>query len=141
VRLTTHALDRSLPPGWHVAKEDPVVTADSEPEPDVAVLRGEIRDYTDRKPGPEDLGLVVEVADSSLRQDRTVKKRIYARAGVPWYWIVNLLDRRLEVYSDPTGPARRPDYRTRKDYGPEDEVPLVLDDREVARLAVRDLLP
>jgi hypothetical protein len=56
------------------------------------------------------------------------------------YWIVNVVDGRLEVYDDPTGPDSNPDYRRRTEFGPDSEVPLVLDGREVARIAVRDLL-
>ena len=57
--------------------------------------------------------LVVEVADASLPEDRTRKKTIYARASIPFYWIVNLPDRVIEVYSNPTGPTHLPDYQTR----------------------------
>jgi hypothetical protein len=140
-RLTSDALRSAVPPGWHVAKEDPIATLDSVPEPDCTVLRGVTRDYLGRQPGPQDVGLVVEVADSSLRVDRTVMKAIYAEVAIPVYWIVNIPDRRLEVYTDPTGPGDSPDYRQRRDYGPDDNVPLVLDGREVGRIAVRDLLP
>jgi putative restriction endonuclease len=85
--------------------------------------------------------LIAEVADSSLRRDRGWKKRLYARARVAVYWIVNLVDRQIEVYTEPTGPVKRPDYRQRADYKPGDKVPVVLDGREVARLAVNDILP
>ncbi len=80
---------------------------------------------------------MVEVADSTLRDDQTLMKRIYARAGIPFYWIVNLPDRRLEVYSDPADA----DYRQRQDFGPEAEVPLMIEGREVGRISVRDVLP
>jgi Uma2 family endonuclease len=140
-KLTFEALRRASPPGWHVAKEDPIATLESVPEPDCTVIRGDARDYHDRWAGPQDVALVVEVADSSLNLDRTVMRIIYARAAIPVYWIVNIPDRRLEVSSDPTGPADSPDYRQRRDYGPDDVVPLVLDGREVGRLGVRDMLP
>ena len=71
----------------------------SEPEPDVAVVAGMPRDYVAAHPST--VALVVEVADSSLRLDRRVKANVYARAGVPEYWIVNLVARTLEVYRDP----------------------------------------
>ena len=140
-KRTVNALRRAVPPGWHVTRDDPVTTLDSVPEPDCMVLRGAEEDFRDRLPGPSDVGLVVEVADSSLKTDQTVMKAIYANAAIPIYWIVNIPDRRLEVYTDPTGPADPPIYRLRRDYGPDDDVPLVLDDREVGRIAVRDLLP
>jgi hypothetical protein len=59
---------------------------------------------------------------------------------VPVYWIVNLVDRRVQVYTDPTGPADEPTYRQRKDYAETDEVPVTLDGREVGRIPVRELL-
>jgi Uma2 family endonuclease len=135
------ALHGLVPDGWYVSKEDPITTLDSEPEPDLAVIRGIRRDYRDRHPGPQDVALVVEVADSSLPRDRTLKKRIYARAQFPVYWLVNLPETWIEVYTDPTGPAAQPDYRQRQDYGVSDAVPLIIDGREVSCLAVRELLP
>lgn len=139
--LVRRELERLLPSGWYVAIQDPITTAESEPEPDVAVVRGEERDYPDRHPGPQDVPLVVEIADSSLEQDRGAKKRLYARAGIAVYWIVNLVERQIEIYTEPTGPAANPDYRQRRDYGLADSIPVVLDGAEIFSLAVRDLLP
>jgi Uma2 family endonuclease len=139
--LVRRALERAVPAGWFVDSQEPVTTADSEPEPDVSVIRGELRQYLSNHPGSRDTALVVEVADASLARDRTTKQRVYARAGVPVYWIVNLVDRRVEVHTEPSGPTDRPGYRARREFGPEDEVPLFLDGREVARLRVCDLLP
>ena len=68
-------------------------------------------------------------------------KRVYARAGVPVYWIVNLASSRVEVYSQPSGQAESPTYDQRQDYVVGQEVPVVLDAREVGRIAVADLLP
>ena len=130
-----------MPAGWYVDTQEPVTTTDSEPEPDVAVVRGDLDDYLDRHPGPHEVALVVEVADSTLRRDRGTKKRLYARAGIPVYWIANLIESRFEVYTDPTGPAEQPDYRQQQEYGPADEIPVVLVEKEVGRLVVRDLLP
>jgi Uma2 family endonuclease len=81
------------------------------------------------------------VSDSSLAQDRGVKKRLYAAARIPVYWIVNLLERQIEVYTDPSGPADQPDYRNRQDFAVSDSVPFVIDGRELGRIAVVDLLP
>jgi len=77
----------------------PMVASVSEPEPDIAVVRGRIEDYLDAHPSSP--VLVVEVADSSLVRDRDRKGSLYARAGVADYWIVNLLGNVLEVYRDP----------------------------------------
>ena len=102
-------LVRIVPVGWYVAREEPFTASDiSAPEPDVMVVRGARNDYPEDARGARDVALVVEVADATLPKDRVMKKRIYARAAVPIYWLVNLPARRIEVYTDPTGPADRP---------------------------------
>jgi Uma2 family endonuclease len=75
------------------------------------------------------------------RTDFGHTRRIYARAGIAVYWIVNLADRRIEVYTTPSGPGAAPDYAERRDYGAEEAVPVVVDGREVGRIAVGDVLP
>src|SRR5438270_12445595 len=75
-RVTHQALERIVPPGWYVDAQAPVTLAGSEPEPDVAVIRGNSRDYRDRHPGPSDVGLLVEVADTTIARDRVLKRRI-----------------------------------------------------------------
>jgi Uma2 family endonuclease len=94
-------------PGWCYRAQQPVTLADGEPEPDGAWVRGSRSDYAGSHPAARSVGLVIEAADSSLSQDRGVKKRSYARAGIPRYWIVNLIARVVEVYADPAGE----DYR------------------------------
>jgi hypothetical protein len=84
---------------------------------------------------------VVEVADSSLAIDSGEVLQTYAREAIPVDWIVNLPKRRIEVYTEPSGSAAAPSYRGQRSYGPDDEVPVVLDGREVGRIAVRDVLP
>lgn len=140
VQLVDDAIRKALPGGWCVRIQDAVSTNDSEPEPDVAAVRGAIRDFTERHPGPREIGVVVEVADTSLTRDR-YKCRLYGGADIAVYWIVNLVDRRIEVYIDPTGPDPNPGYRRRNDYSSDDEVPLVIDGREIARIKVSGLLP
>jgi Uma2 family endonuclease len=138
---TRRALESHTPPGWYVDAQEPITLPDSEPEPDVVVIRGAEDDYVDCQPSAGDVALVVEVADSTLAIDQGPKKRAYARAGIPVYWIANLPAGRFELYSDPTGPSDQPDYRQHQTYGPDDELPVVLDGLEVGRLSVRDLLP
>jgi Uma2 family endonuclease len=140
-RRLRRLLGRMLPTGWLLLSQDPIATEDSTPEPDVAVVRGVEEDFDTRHPTSGELGLVVEVADTSLAQDRGNKKRLYARAGIPVYWIVNLLERQVEVYTDPTGPAQEPDYRQQRIYGEADTVPIFLDGAEVGSVSVRELLP
>ena len=139
--LVRTTLERLMPAGWFVRTQDPITTTESEPEPDAALIRGDRRQFRERHPGPQDLALVVEVSEASLKRDRTLKLRIYARAAIAIYWIVNLIEGHIEVYTDPTGPAEEPTYRQRRDFGPADELPFVIEDREIGRIAVRDLLP
>lgn len=139
--LIRDLLSPRLPDGWFVDSQEPITLETSEPEPDAMIVRGERRQYLDRHPGPQDVAVVIEVADSSLLRDRTWKKRIYAAAGIPVYWIVNLPERRLEVYTDPTGPAEKPDYQERRDYHLGDYVPLVIEGEAPGQLAVSELLP
>lgn len=119
-----------------VQEEKPIALSEqSEPEPDVAVIRGAIRSYLDDHPGPEAILLIVEVADSSLRRDRTHKALLYADAGIVEYWVVNLVDRVLEVHRDPVGGA----YGTKITLTTEDAVsPVRCPD---ASIPVADLLP
>ena len=140
-RLAQDSLQAVVPAGWYVGSQEPITLGDSEPEPDVMVVRGETRQYKDRHPGPEDVALVVEVADTTIERDRGVKRRMYARAGIPVYWIINLVERRLEAYERPLGPAEDADYVDRVDYGLSDNVPVIVEGREVGRVAISDLLP
>ena len=135
------ALRAALPPGWVVRAQMPVALDDeSEPEPDVAVVPGERADY--RADHPARPALVVEVAESSLAFDRQDKGSLYARGGVHDYWIVNLVERVLEVYRDPGPDPTAPygwRYRAVERLGPAAVVsPLALPS---VRLAVSDLLP
>ena len=90
---------------------------------------------------PEDVALVVEVSDVTLQRDRGFKKRVYAQAGIPVYWILNLPETRLEMYEEPASDGGQPDYRRSREYGADEEAPLVIGGVEVARIRVRELLP
>jgi Uma2 family endonuclease len=127
-------------PGRVVRTQQPVTLSDSEPEPDVVVAVGSRQDFRVRHPRPADVELVVEVADSSLREDQTTKLALYAGAKLPVYWIVNLIDRRVEVYAQPRG-GKNPAYRTTATYGPGDSVPVVVGGTELGTLPVSELLP
>lgn len=140
-RRTRTRLESILPEGWFVDTQEPITTLDSEPEPDIAIIRGDDTQYDDRHPIPSEVALLIEVADSSLQRDQTLKKRIYARAGIAVYWVMNLLNRRIEVYTEPDADKEPPDYRQRQDYGLDDEVPVVIEGMEIGKLAVKDLLP
>lgn len=134
-------VSRVVPAGWTVRSQDPITLADGEPEPDLVIAQGARRDYFTRHPGPEDVALVVEVADSTLDRDRGVKLRSYARASLPVYWIVNLVDRCIEVYSAPIATASTPTYRTRATYGAGEVVDVAIDGVVRAQVRVDDVLP
>jgi Uma2 family endonuclease len=141
VRLVEEALRAAFGAGWDVRTQGPIaLDRRSEPEPDASVVHGSPRDYRDAHPTSP--ALVVEVALASLVLDRTRKCRAYARAAIPEYWIVNLVDGVLEVHREPTlldGTRRRWGYRSIQALGPETAVsPLAA---PTARIAVADLLP
>src|SRR5262245_30722375 len=83
-------LETLLATRWFVDCQEPVTLLDSEPEPDISVVRGADEDYRDRHPGAADIGMLAEVADTTVPRDQRTKKRIYARSEVPVYWIVNI---------------------------------------------------
>ena len=141
VRLVARALEAVFTGGWDVRAGLPIaLDPDSEPEPDVSVVRGGPRDYLEDHPARP--VLVVEVAASSLAFDRRHKGSLYARAGLPDYWIVNLVDRRLEVNREPApDPAAEYgwSYRTVVVLSPRDLVAPLAAPRFSVRVA--DLLP
>ena len=100
VDMADDALRSALPPGWIVRVQNPLALDDeSAPEPDIAVVRGSRADY--RHAHPARPALIIEVSESSLGFDRVAKGSLYARAGIVDFWIVNLVDRVLEVHRDP----------------------------------------
>ena len=131
------ALEAIVRAGWDVAEQRPITLARSEPEPDVAVIRGDAEDYASRHPGGSDIAMVIEISDASLERDRAWKKKIYAAAGIPCYWILNLVHRRLEAYREP----QNGEYRRMEIYLPDDAVPVLLDGAEIGTIPVSTLLP
>jgi Uma2 family endonuclease len=140
-QLVVETLRMVFGTGWVIRVQEPIAASRwSEPEPDIAVVPGRPRDYLADHPARP--VLVVEVAQASLRLDRTRKAAIYARARVEDYWIVNLVDRALEIYREPArldAPGRRWGYRSIETLGLDASVsPLAAPG---ARIAVADLLP
>ena len=105
----------------------------SEPEPDIAVVPGSIRDYADRH--PDQALLIVEISESSLSHDRGRKMTAYARNGVPEYWLLDLKAARLEVCRDPAGDS----YTSRTFLAPGDKISPLRAPESV--IDVADLLP
>lgn len=141
VRRLTGRLPRHLPDGWFVQIQNAIGLPDGEPEPDGAILRGDLTDYDDHHPEPHEIAVVIEVSDSSLIADRRDKGRQYARAGIPVYWIVNVIDRQIEMYTNPDSSTQPPYHATVAVYAPGQDVPLVLDGQTVGTIPAADLLP
>ncbi len=140
IELAAAVLRTAFGPGWRIRVQLPLaLDRRSAPEPDVAVVAGNPRDAaTDHPSHP---ALVLEVAESTLRLDRGLKLRLYAHAGVPDYWIVNLADRVLEVHREPSGGLAGPRamYRSVTRLAPADIVaPLACSHQPIA---VAELLP
>jgi len=134
---TKRAVEPMLPSGRFIRKEKPVRIPDfNEPFPDLAVAHGDLETYAARHPGPEDVSLLIKVSDTTLVKDRGVKKDNYGRAGIPVYWIVNLIERQIEVYSGP----RYDGYAPPAIYRSGDYVPVVIDGAVVGKVAVGDIL-
>ncbi len=131
-----------LPAGWFVNEEKSIqLSRWSSPEPDVAVIRGRLKDYGGRNPTAKAIGIIAEVADSFYAKDRGEKWRQYAAAKIPVYWIVNLPQPQIEVYMSPAGRGKAARYGDCKIYGAGDQVPVILEGRELGRIAVQDVLP
>jgi len=125
-------------PGWWCRQEAPVRIPDfDEPEPDVSVARGSRDDYRDRTAEASDVVLAVEVSDTTLDRDQGPKWLAYAKGRIPVYWIVNLVDGQVEVYTDP-GPDG---YSTRQIFVPGQEIPVVIEGVVVGQIAAADILP
>jgi Uma2 family endonuclease len=131
----------ALPAGWDLRIQSAITLVDSEPEPDIAIVKGDDSNYQTTHPTPADIGAAIEVADTTLAGDRADKGRIYARAGIPVYWIVNLVDRQIEVYEQPQSSAAVPEYAKQTIYHLGDTIPLVLNGASAAAFAVQELLP
>lgn len=105
VNQLNRILNRQVGEDAIVSVQNPIRLDDSEPEPDVALLKPRDDSYRSGKPTANDVLLVIEVADTSLEIDREIKHKLYAESGISEYWIVNLLDGCVEVYrrGTPTG--------------------------------------
>jgi hypothetical protein len=141
IDVARRALERLLPSSWWVRIQSAITLSDSEPEPDLAVVPGPPERYDGHHPGAAEITTLVEVANTTLDFDRDEKGCVYARERIPCYWIVNLIDGQVEVYTDPSGPDPAPAYRQRQDFRPGDAVPLVLGGQTAGTIRVQDLLP
>jgi Uma2 family endonuclease len=126
--------------GCHMSSQQPLsLPPHDEPEPDGAIVKGAPTDYRNRNPAPGDVTCVIEVSDSSLQQDRDAKSRIYASAGIPMYLIVNLVDRTIEQYTQPSPKKGRFEQSAVLRRGDRIELPAA--GGKILKVAVRSLLP
>jgi Uma2 family endonuclease len=139
IDLLTEVFGRVLPTGWRPRIQLAITLSTSVPEPDCAIVRGSARDYLDHHPRPDDIALVIEVSDDSLRRDRR-KAAIYARDRLPRYWLINLIDGVIEDHSSPTGEGDAARYKSVKTIKPGGRLSLNLSGK-VIELAVDELLP
>jgi Uma2 family endonuclease len=134
------ALGQILPRGWSLWAECSIaISLNKAPMPDMLILRGDLDDFEDRRPVAADVSLLVELADSSLKIDTGAKLVAYAQAGISVYWVINLREKVIYVYSDPIPTEGR--YATSTAIGRDGMVPLILDGVQVALIAASDLLP
>jgi Uma2 family endonuclease len=137
-KLLFAALTGIVPTGWHVTKDDDVVVSEHDkPQPDLAVVRGSPRDYRDKYATPDRIALAVEISESTLTSDQSVKMPRYAAASIPVYWIVDLVHEQVEVHTDPSGGR----YAKRAVFTRGQEVPVVIDGALVSQITVSEILP
>jgi Uma2 family endonuclease len=124
-----------------VRSQSALTLMDGEPEPDVVVCVPPEMQYASRLPTATDTPIVIEVSDSTLARDRGIKLRSYARAGIPEYWIVNLIDRQIEIYTEPQTAAHPPSYAQQRIILPEGEAHVVLAGKTWLSIPASELLP
>lgn len=138
------AIVSRLPAGWSLWPESTIVLDPTNaPLPDFAVIRGaNPLDFASpaRYPGPEDVGLLIEIAVTSLREDLTIALEQYARSGIPAYWVIDVPGRRVLAHTDPRVVDGKGEYAHVETYRSGQDIPLVLDGTEAARVPFDELL-
>ncbi len=138
------ALARRLPEGWGLWPESTIVLDSlNAPLPDFAVIRGASPlDFAspERYPGPQDVGLLIGIAVGSLRDDLTKALELYARAGIPAYWVVDVAGGRILVHGEPRTVEGRGEYARVEIFRAGDSLPLTLDGREIVRVPFEEFL-
>ncbi len=135
-------LDLRLAPAW-IAREEKSVELGHRwrPEPDIALVRGPRDRYAQAAPQAADIALIAEVSDTSTSKDRKLKWRKYAAARIPYYWILLIGKKQIEVHSRPTGRGASAKYQDVVTYAAGSEVPVIVDDKEVTRIAFSAVMP
>lgn len=135
-------LDRLLAPTW-IAREEKSVELGHRwrPEPDIAVVRGPRNLYVHAAPKAADIALIAEVSASSASRDQKMKWRKYAAARIPYYWILLIGKKQIEVHSRPIGRGTTAKYQDIAIYSTGSQVPVIVEDKEMARIALSDVMP
>jgi Uma2 family endonuclease len=126
-----------LEPDWFASPQNPIALPNSEPQPDIAIIRGAPEDYLEHHPGSGDVAILIEVVDSSLEYDRHTKGFLYFRHAVPEYWIINVVDRVLEIYRREIG---RQEFTLAEVLDRSKTLPLILDGKNRGELRVSELI-
>jgi Uma2 family endonuclease len=129
-------LCKVLPNDCSLGCQAPVTLSESEPEPDFFIARGDEGTYDKRHPGPSDIGVLMEVGDSTVLEDRRYKGALYARERIAEFWLINVVDRKIEVYTRPRGGK----YQKMVEHSENQTVPLMLDGVKIADNRVGELL-
>jgi hypothetical protein len=137
VSRVVRRINRVLPDDWTMQIQGPITLSDSEPEPDIAIARGDEETYDARHPKPTEIGVLIEVGDSSVLLDRRYKGGLYAQARISEFWLINLVRRILEVYTKP----RNGKYQKKVEYTETQKVPLILDGVKIAEIPISELMP
>lgn len=139
VRRLLEKLARIFKVGFVIDSQLPLgLSATNEPEPDIAVISGDIRDFADTH--PKSAMLVVEVSDSTLAFDRIAKAALYAEFGIEEYWIVNIKERQLEVYRKPSKKSAKEFYYAEQTIYRQDQSVATLA-KPKSKIKVADILP
>ncbi len=136
VGRATRCLSRILPDDWSLRIQCPITLSDSEPEPDVVVARGPEGSYDKRHPKPADIAIIMEIADTSLLEDRRYKGALYAQKKIAQFWLINVSKRKIEVHTRPRGGR----YQRMVEFGDKESVPLTLDGVKIADIPVKELI-
>lgn len=126
--------------GFYVRTQSPITLGtNQEPEPDAAIVRGSFEDYSTQHPAAQNVVCVIEVSESSIRQDRTTKLRLYASVGISTYLIVNLVESVVEQFTEPDSSNMR--YRQQRILTSSESIQLMLDNGQRVNVQVSELLP
>ncbi len=136
VTRANRRLARILPEHWTLRVQMPITLRESEPEPDIVLARGPEDFYDRRHPKPADIAVLMEFADSTLVDDRNYKCVLYAQERIPEFWLVNLVDKKIEVYTKPYAGK----YQKTLEYLSRETIPLILDGVKIDEILVSDLL-